>query len=221
MTKRERLIAAARGGEVDRKPVVVWSASPGHQADGICVAPTMVAEAVRSHAEQMILVEIMSPCGLGRRRGIPLTRLLREEPEEGRAAFVRLRDYVEAQIDRAFDEGADGIYYRLDGAYPAMNTPMEYGGFYLETDREFLERVQDAPVNLLHVEGQEDVYFDCVADLPAALFGWDRPKTGVSVAEMRTVRSGALAAEDPEADVLLVKHYDIAERILKDLEQTS
>lgn len=196
-------MAVSRGADVDRRPTLVWSVSPGHEADGVIVGFRQVSEAIATHPDQAVLAEVMSPFGRALRRGLTLNALLRDEPDAGERALETLIEEARDEAARAIDAGADGIFYRLDGAYPATATPMEYGGHYLEVDRAILGEFGDARFNVLSVEGSEEVYYDFVSDLPAHAFTWDAAHSGVDVAAMRAIRAGALAAEAPEADILL------------------
>jgi hypothetical protein len=79
---------------------------------------------------------------------------------------------------------------------------MEYGGHFLEVDRQLLSGVIDARFNALYVRGGSEPYIDFVSDLPAHAFAWD-PQSGVTVAQVREVRQGALASTDKDADIEL------------------
>ena len=78
---------------------------------------------------------------------------------------------------------------------PAISTPMQYGGFYLEHDRALLAEIEDARLNVLSVEGGPEPYLDFVADLPSHVLAWDVPATGIVAAAVRPMRRGALAAD--------------------------
>lgn len=210
MSGLANLRAAAKGTKLSSKPVIVWSASPGHKADGIIATLNTLEDALRSHPGQAVLVEIVSPFGRATREGINLTEILTDQPEAGAHELAGWASRVGLDMQQALKEGASGIFYRLDGAYPAANTPMQYGGLFLETDRELLKQIPAEALTLLYVEGESDPYLDFVSDLPADLFGWDAPRTGIEAAEVLNMREGALAAEDKGASVLFVKSFDDA-----------
>ena len=115
-----------------------------------------------------------------------------------------LTNEVRASIERAIEHGADGILYQLYGAEPGHCSPMQYGGHFLDRDRELLGEITDATANVLFVVGGEGTYLDFLSDLPAHVFAWDSLSTGVSVADIRAMRNGALATQSPEADILLL-----------------
>lgn len=208
MDGRERLVLASRGGPVDHQPVLVWSESPGHQADGIVVSLAGLVDALRTHPDQLVLAEIVSPFGLAKRLGVDLNEVLGDDPTRGEGMLNQFAAEVREDIALALERGADGIFYRLDGAYPAASSPMQYGGHFLEIDRILLTEVREARLNILYVEGGEETYFDCVTDLPAHAFAWDLAQSRVEVEAMRQIRSGALAAPSKEADIILLTSFD-------------
>jgi hypothetical protein len=189
MTSRERLVAAARGGEVDRPPVLSLGIDR-EGADAVVVTPNEVENTLEREPGTAVLAEVLSPFGRALEFRIPLSSMLRERPEEGQQELERLFQVARADIETAILSGADGIFYRLVGAHPENSTPMEYGGFYLERDRELLESVVDARCNVLYIQGGEDAYLDFVSDLPAHIFA----APGNALEVIRAVRHGAVAA---------------------------
>lgn len=198
MTGRERLVAGARGGETDRQPVIGYLSSP-EVTDAIIVAPEGVSAV--AGGEQLVLAEVSGPFP-----AVPdqeLVALLDDDPEEAARRLDARTEHIRSQISRSLADGADGILYRLHGANPRRSTPMQYGGHVLERDRELLDEVRDARLNVLLVVGGEDTYFDFVSDLPAHVFAWDAPASGVSSAAIRTMRAGAQASADPQSEIFL------------------
>ena len=139
------------------------------------------------------IVEVLNPFGRAKEQGIDLIAELDKDPVAGGAILDRLFEETSAELKQA--EG--GVFYRLQGANPAETTPMQYGGYFLERDRELLASA--ASPRILFVDGTSDVYFDFVGDLPAELFGYDIP-----VSEVRAIRGGEILADSPEADVRLI-----------------
>jgi hypothetical protein len=191
VTSRERLIAAARGGEVDQRPVV--SFEPG--ADAIIVEPGQVSNYAGKDAA--VLARVVSPLG---RANKELVATLHQDIEKGAQEVERLADETKGEMLQALANGADGIFYELDGAYPSVTTPMEYGGHFLELDRRLLTEVEQATFNLLYVCGENEPYIDFVCDLPAHAFAWD-PRSGVTKEYVRQMRQGALACPDCEIEL--------------------
>lgn len=194
MTSRERLVAAARGGQVDRQPVVAFA---GTEADAVvCPDPADLPD-----GDAVRLVLVANPLGKALAAGIDLNVLHRHDPEKGAEALDSYVAQTRAEIERALNSGADGIVYAVCGAHEATCTPMQYGGFYLERDREILAEFQDAVFNLVFVVAKPNVqnFIDFVSDLPAHAFGWDPVASGFSVDQVRALRSGALAVPGGES----------------------
>jgi hypothetical protein len=147
------------------------------------------------------MAEVPNPFGLALSRGIDLNRELRENPTGG--AYDGLVDEVRHLATSALAKGADGVLYRLHGARAYHCSPMQYGGQYLEGDREILGDLGGAAFNLIFAVGAEDLYLEFISDLPAQAFGWDVQGSGKSVASVRALRPGLLAAADAEADIFL------------------
>jgi hypothetical protein len=202
MTSRERLLAASRGGEVDRKPVIHWPYWE-EASDVRHYNHETIPEHIEEGDGEVALVEITNPFGLALQKDIDLNKLLKEDPKDGNRVLSELLDEAKRDIDLAFQVGADGILYRLYGARARHCTPMQYGGYYLERDRELLEQVKDALFNVVFVVGEEDVYLDFVSDLPAHAFGWDHKESQIPAKEVRNMREGALLSEDPDSDIRL------------------
>jgi hypothetical protein len=209
MTGRERLLAAKRGDPCDRKPVI--SRTQDRRADAILARVNGLGDARALNPDQMVLAEVIDPLGRALARKIPLSRLLREDPTEGAANLNELVAETRADIDFAMSAGADGVFYRLEGAQPSVTTPMEYGGFYLEPERELLSAARGANLNVLYLHGSVD-FFEFVSDLPADVFAWD-PHSG-EAERVRSLWKGAIAAADPAADILLADDMEEAERLL-------
>ncbi len=213
MTPKERLVACCRGGITDAKPVIVWSESPGHVADGICVSQQGLADALATHPDQAVLAEVLSPFGRALRTQGRFLQLMHDDPSEGAKRLDALADETKRDLDQCLESGADGIFYRLDGAYPSAATPMEYGGHFLEVDRGLMEGIQEARVNLLWIEGEVDPFLDFVSDIPAHLFGWNVRQSGIAVSAVRAMRLGALCAADPDADVFFTTSFEDAAQL--------
>ncbi|MFI5385514.1 MAG: hypothetical protein ACHQ50_05265 [Fimbriimonadales bacterium] len=191
MTSRERLIAAARAGKPDRRPVICWPNS----------SPESDAVVDQVNPSQISLATIINPFGHALRSGIAVWDALAEEPRHGEKILDALVAQTRAGIKAAVDHGYDGVLYLLYGARGLHTTPMEYGGHYFERDRELLSEIGNAAFNMIFVVGENDAYLDFVSDLPAHAFAWDAQATGTSVAEIRQMRVGALASNSSDADI--------------------
>ena len=202
MTGRERLVVAAVGGDLDRTPVLSFIPMGG--TDGIIVPACDYPRARAEANGSAVLVQVGNPYAQARTTFPNLADLLANDPVTGADALDHLRLEVLAEAQAALELGADGVAYILDGAYPGATTPMEYGGHYLEVDRAILTALAEAPLNLVFVRGDNDPYLDFVADLPAAFLGWDAGHVSPDLDFIRRMRAGALALDDPRAEVRLV-----------------
>lgn len=205
MTPRERVLAVVNGQPVDRKPVIAW---PGADDSDVHVGIP------GPNDERLCLVEVPNPCGQALLGHSNLTGIIRESLMDGSIALEEATRQVHHAIERSRDLGADGIIYELFGADPSFSTPMEYGGHFLEVDREILSTYEKR-FRMIFLVGGQEAFLDFVSDLPAEIFAWDVKGTGVSVAEMRKMRKGVLAAADPEADIFLSYPGDISVQIQK------
>ena len=204
MDSRERLVAAVRGGPVDRAPWFAWSPQTSAASaiafgkqwspDAVVVRSAIDAEQVLAQLpEAAVLVEVGNPFGEALQGGVDLTAEFAKGPDAGSSAFLAYSEGVASSLQAALRCGADGVLYRLFGAEPSLSSPMQFGGFFLEQEKDLLSTVADARLNVLYVEGGEGVFLDVLADLPAQAFGWDEDRSNVSPAQVRKARKGALA----------------------------
>lgn len=156
---------------------------------------TLVADAGQIHLGDKQFHVIDSVLARG---GRPLIDLLHTNVDEGSKR-------VDALVQQVLQDGQSHseVLYRLAGATTDVSTPMEYGGHFLERDREILSELTKASCVILYVQGSAGVFLDFVSDLPAELFGWNAAGTGVDLDTVRQMRAGLLACDDPRADVQL------------------
>lgn len=209
MTAKERLAAAARGDSVDQKPLIVWPKllpqTPSSEADAWVVdAPHELSEAKSLCGDSAVLASVLSPFGWALQKQIPLLEILESDPKEGDLELQKLKQMTLDEARTRMADGADGLCYVLAGAGPDHATPMQYGGFLLDLDREILEEFQDSEFNLVWVRGHKEPYLEFVADLPCHALSWDMGATGIPPSALRTYRSGAIAGDRPDCDLLLL-----------------
>jgi len=172
-------------------------------------------ERIERDGDDVVLVEVTNPFGLAMQKELDLNVILKDDPKSGNRVLGELSDETRRNIDSAFEAGADGVLYRLYGARARHSTPMQYGGHYLELDRELLDHAKGALMNMLFVVGEDDVYLDFVSDLPAEVFGWDSNGSKVSAEDVRMIRSGTLLSEDPNSDILLAPSTSFLSKVLE------
>ena len=213
MDSRERLTAASRGGETDRLPWFAWK--PGSsftdveqfarqwQPDAVVVhSPEDVQEALSAFANAAVLMEVGNPFGAALLDDVDLNDEFEKGPDVGGVAFEKYVDLTRAALDSALSAGADGVLYRVFGAEPGLSTPMQFGGLYLEQERELLHGISDSRFNVVYIEGGEGAYLDVVSDLATHALGWDELRSAIPASEVRAMHRGALACglniEDPQ-----------------------
>ncbi|MEQ1822621.1 MAG: hypothetical protein ABL949_08930 [Fimbriimonadaceae bacterium] len=131
--------------------------------------------------------EVWSPFSRALDAGVELNRLYTLEPER---AEQTMAEFVGAAKEEIEASAGGLIVYRLKGAEPKFASPMEYGGHYLEVDRELLANGLEKSNVALVIEGGPETYLDFVSDLPATVFVWNSLETNMSLEEMEEMRSG-------------------------------
>lgn len=212
MTPRDRILAVLDGEQTDEKPVITWP-HEGMQSDAVILPLDRIG--VSASKARIMLAEILSPYSRSMAKGLGLNSVLEEDPKRGEELLQDLIKQTKSDFDKAQHAGADGVFYRLQGAEPMHASPMQYGGYYLEADREILAGAWKRSITMLYVEGEEETYLDFVSDLPARIFAWDSRKTGYPVDGMRKLRNGPLATNAPDADILFGSNYGILKQWVK------
>lgn len=197
---------------MDRIPWFAWSpGTPAEiavdfyrrwQPDAVVVSSSEdVGEVMAAAPGVAVLVEVGNPFGAALMKAVDLNAEFEKGPQDGETAFGTYLDDTQRLLDGAMQSGADGVLYRLFGAEPSLSTPMQFGGLYLEHERELLAGIQQARVNIMYAEGGEGLYLDVISDLPAHALAWDEDRSLITPQQARTVRRGALAcgllSEDP------------------------
>ncbi len=91
---------------------------------------------------------------------------------------ANLVDYAHAVL-----EVCDGIYYAVNGAGTDSAPREVYERFFYAFDRQLLESIADAPLNILHLHGYGELYADLFADAPFAIACWSDRKCTLNLTE--------------------------------------
>jgi len=212
MTSRERILAAVQCESPDQTPVIVYPAGE-YYSDAAIVKINRLGNVGSS--PRAVLAEILNPFARAFSAGVNLNAVLHDDPAQGEKSLTDYISETQSEIEFALQSGADGIFYRLQGAEPKHCSPMQYGGHYLEADRALLERAGEAKINVLFLECGPDLYFDCLTDLPAQILAWEKEATRLQVADIRRLRKGTLATADPEADILFGRNYGLLQPLIQ------
>ncbi|MCH7904979.1 MAG: hypothetical protein IH944_10495 [Armatimonadetes bacterium] len=215
MSGIDNIRAATISGEAHKRPVIIDGPERDERADGVIVDEKDLGSATR----QAVFCRVQNPFGRSARTGLDLNALLKESPSEGEQAIQQLAAEVRTEIDRVLNSGADGICYMLSGACAAECSPMQYGGHFLEVDREILAGTPEGSFNILYVCGERELYIDIVSDLPAQAIAWNS-SAGVQVSEVREMWPRAVAAADQDADIYMVERYESALQWIQATEAT-
>lgn len=217
MTSRERVMNAAEMKSVDRAPAVVYL--DPELSDMVVCSIDELGEAKEQFPDKVIVVEVESPFARALQREIDLNSVLRDDVTKGHEILDELTEESRNEGDAAKAAGADGIWYHLEGADPAYCSPMQYGGHYLELDRDLLTRWQDFPLNTVAILGKEP-YLDFVCDLPANFFAYDATGSEIGTSAVREIRPGAIASQLRDADLRLIQSQEDFTAWTQDLEAT-
>jgi hypothetical protein len=189
VTMREAFRSVVRGGSPEPKLIMTL--------DGDAESAVRLGAPTES---QIGLAEIMSP--VARLNSLEATlESLSHNPEVGNVLVDHAVKATRSEISERLAAGYEGIFYRLVGAEPSKTTPMQYGGFFLERDREILSALPEGAIRVIFIDAGEEAYLDFVSDLPGDLFAWDYARTSIAPEAVRPMRTGALATNHPEADV--------------------
>lgn len=192
MNALERLLTVGQDGNIESKPTI--------GKDILVVPVDRIQSTQRSKPDKTILAAIQSPLTRARTNNLKIFTKLQADPESGNQILDELCLAVKIQINDALGVGAEGICYIIDGAYPDASTPMQYGGFILERDREILKDASRAKFNLVLIAGKAEPYIDFVSDLPAQAFAWDST-SGWTTEQVRALRKGILATDHLDAEI--------------------
>src|SRR5262245_1019234 len=104
--------------------------------DESCDVRIVTIDEFAASTTQSVIVDVANPFGRALEQGIDLNREFEQDVDLGEHLLQRLVGDTMGAIDAALVAGADGVFYRLHGACERHCSPMQYGGLYLERDRE-------------------------------------------------------------------------------------
>jgi uroporphyrinogen-III decarboxylase len=89
--------------------------------------------------------------------------------------------------------GASGVFLAIANAQPQTLSREDYARFSAPFDRQILEAVRDAPLNVLHLHG-DAVYLDAFyTGWPAAVINYSKHGTKVGLDAVRKAYAGVIA----------------------------
>ena len=119
-------------------------------------------------------------------------RLKEENPQALLDALEAISKSQASHARKAIEAGAAGIFLAIANAQFGLMTEAEYAEFSEPFDRMILEAVADAPLNTLHLHGDQ-VYLDrFYAGWPASVIQYSVHGTGVPFSQARYAYYGVL-----------------------------
>ena len=109
----------------------------------------------------------------------------RANPGAVHEALATIAENLRAHIQDCVDSGADGVFFALQGCTSAIMTAGEYRELGRPYDLLALQGARDSWLNILHVHGDRDLFFDDVLDYPVQVLSWSDRLAGPSLSEAR------------------------------------
>ncbi len=100
-------------------------------------------------------------------------------------ALATIAENLREHIRECIEQGADGVFFALQGCTRATMPPERYRELGRPYDLLALQGAVDGWLNVLHVHGERDLLFDEVLDYPVAVLSWSDRLAGPSLAEAR------------------------------------
>ena len=119
---------------------------------------------------------VLSPLSRALQEGIDAISLLDKDPANGDRLLHSLVAATKAEIESASVQ----INYIVAGAEPEYSSPMQYGGHFLELDRELIGTRKPA----ITVIGGPETYIDIISDLAETFLIWNPQTNPVDPAEV-------------------------------------
>jgi uroporphyrinogen decarboxylase len=141
--------------------------------------------------EVPVIQTIYSPFHVGRRlAGRRILEDWQTDPEAVRYGLNTIAANYRRFAERCrVEAGVDGFFFAPQGCEASWMSPEQYRAMVMPSDRAVLEALRPAPVLILHIHGEKDVFFDLLSDYPCDAISWEDRLAGPSIAEAR-MRTG-------------------------------
>ncbi len=90
------------------------------------------------------------------------------------------------------EAGVDGFYFAPLGCEPSFMPQEQYAQMVRPSDLAVLETLRQAPLLILHIHGEKEVYFDQLAGYPCDVLSWEDRVAGPPLAQVRRTSSRCL-----------------------------
>jgi uroporphyrinogen decarboxylase len=107
-------------------------------------------------------------------------------------ALATVAENLRAHIQDCMDSGADGVFFALQGCTETTMSRELYRELGRPYDLLALQGCRDSWLNVLHVHGNEQLFFDEVLDYPVQVLSWSDRIAGPSLKEARVQTSKCL-----------------------------
>ena len=133
--------------------------------------------------EAPIVATVFSPLAqaknlAGKERAISL---MRRHPDAFRDGLERITETTMRYLEAARRTGISGIFYAIQHARYGLLSPAEYALFGQPYDERILAAASDLWLNILHVHGDDPVFFDTVANSDVAVVNWHDRDCGTNL----------------------------------------
>ncbi|HET7037604.1 MAG TPA: uroporphyrinogen decarboxylase family protein [Thermomicrobiaceae bacterium] len=116
----------------------------------------------------------------------------RQHPALVHLGLATIAENLRRLMRECIDNGADGIFFALQGCTSEVMSQQEYQEFGRPYDLLALQGAIDGWLNVLHVHGNKDLYFQQSLDYPVQVLSWSDRTAGPSLREARTMTSKCL-----------------------------
>jgi len=107
-------------------------------------------------------------------------------------ALSVIAENLREHIRDAISAGADGVFFALQGCSAEIMSEAMYREYGRPYDLIALQGAANGWLNVLHVHGERDLFFDLVLDYPVQVLSWSDRIAGPSLREARGMTSKCL-----------------------------
>jgi len=116
---------------------------------------------------------------------------MRRYPDAFQQGLQRITESTLRYIEAARRTGISGIFYAIQHARYGLLSPAEYALFGQPYDEQILAAASDLWLNVIHLHGDDPVFFDIVADYDVPVINWHDRDCGTNLKEGLAQVAGA------------------------------
>jgi uroporphyrinogen decarboxylase len=143
--------------------------------------------------EVPFIATIFSPLAQAKNLAGPQAAIadMRRYPDAFREGLERITETTLRYIEAARSTGISGIFYAIQHARYGLLSPAEYGLFGQPYDEQILAAASDLWMNVIHIHGDDPVFFDTVADYDIWVINWHDRDCGTNLKDGLAQVAGA------------------------------